>query len=202
MGPVSILLLATAAAGGQWELVHPGPDAIVEKRANGDGFYEIRVTKVSDVSAAAIADAYWNERETTLKTQKKYVVLSRTADEKVAYLQLHLPIVKDRDYTIRIARYFDAVSGLFQFSGRCVSDTGPPPNDDHVRVTACTAQLTLEPAGDGRTVVTYVAFANPEGRIPKWVVNAVAAKAVIEVVDKLIELGRDRASQALSSGGR
>lgn len=192
-----LALILLIGSDGGWELVQSGK-ATVEKRAHGDGFYEVRVSMPTDVAGAAIADAYWNERTNTLQTQKKYVVLSRTADEKVAYLQLHLPIVKDRDYSIRISRYADTARGLFQFSGNCITDTGPPPNDDHVRVTRCTAQLTIEPAEDGRTMVTYVAFADPGGRLPKWIVNAVAAKAVIEVVEKLIELGREVATTKTS----
>jgi hypothetical protein len=186
-----------AAAGGAWELVQAGPPATVEKRAHGDGFYEVRVSTQTEVAGEWIADAYWNERTSSLKTQKKYEVLSRTASEKVAYTQLHLPVVKDRDYSIRITRYVDPAAGLFQFTGRCISDMGPPPNEAHIRVNHCSAQLTIEPGADGRTIITYVAFANPEGALPKWIVNAVAAKAVIEVVEKLIEQGRERANARL-----
>ena len=141
------LLLITSD--GSWELVRAGPPATVEKRAHGDGIHEVRVSMYTDVPGEWIADAYWNERTSSLKTQKKYVVLSKTANEKVAYLQLHLPLVKDRDYSIRIARYVDPSAGLFQFNGRCISDMGPPPNDDYIRVNQCAAQLTIEPAGDG-----------------------------------------------------
>jgi hypothetical protein len=187
---VHLALLLAASTPMAWELVRAGPGPTVEKRAHGDGLYEVRVSTVTDVPAEQIADAYWNERESSLETQKKYVVLARSSAEKLVYTQLRLPIVKDRDYAIRIKRYVDAASGLFQFTGACITDAGPPPDEHHVRVTQCTAQLTIEPAGDGRTVVTYVAFANPAGHLPKWIVNAVAARAVIEVVDKLIERGR------------
>lgn len=193
-------LLFTLAVGAngdsRWEVIRTAPLTTVERRSHAEGFYEIRVSTLTDVRGEWIADAYWNERDKSLSTLKKYQVLSRTADEKVSYLQVHLPIVKDRDYTIRIVRDANHELGLYQFTGHCVGDVGPPPNTEHVRVAQCMAQLTIEPAADGRTHVTYVAYANPAGQLPKWLVNTVAPKAAAEVVDKLIELARSQAAMS------
>ncbi len=180
-----ILLILLAVSG--WEVVSIDGPKVVERRARGDGFLEIRVSTVTEVPALQVANAFWLRRTPASKAIKKYDLILQDETQKIIYQQLKMPIVKDRDYTVRVERYVDEASGLYQFNSKCRSDLGPPPNDDHVRVVDCAAQYSVERATDGKTHVTYTAFANAGGRLPIWIVNALAPKAAADVLDKMIE---------------
>ncbi len=180
-----ILVFLLAISG--WEVVRADAHHVVERRERGDGFVEIRVSTITDVPAQQVATAFWMRRTPASKAIKKYDLILQDETQKIVYQQLKMPIVKDRDYTVRIERYVDEASGLYQFNSKCRSDLGPPPNDDHVRVVDCTAQYSVERGADGKTHVTYTAFANAAGRLPIWIVNALAPKAAADVLDKMIE---------------
>ena len=186
---LAVIFLALLAISG-WEVVSTDGPKVVERRARGDGFIEVRVSTVTDIRPIHVANAFWARRTPASKAIKKYELIRQDDVEKIVYQQLRLPIVKDRDYTVRIERYTDAAAGLYQFNSKCRSDLGPPPNDEHVRVTDCTAQYSVELGADGRTHVTYTAFANAAGRLPIWIVNALAPKAASEVLDKMLEEAR------------
>lgn len=175
---------------GGWEVARTHGTTLVERRPRADGFMELRASTVTDVTPDLVAETFWSRRVRGVSAVKHYLVIKQTDDEKVLYQQLKLPVVKDRDYTVRIKRYADPANGLFQFESACESDAGPPPNAEHVRVSRCHSHLTVERLADGQTRVSYTTWADTAGRIPKWIVNLLAPKAAHEFLDKLLEEAR------------
>lgn len=185
---VALILAAEVEPG--WEVAREDKKTIVERRPRSDGFMELRATTTTDVLPQAIAEAFWSRRVRSVSAVKQYLVLKKTETEKLVYQQLKLPVVKDRDYTVRLTRYADVGNGLYQFESVCDSDAGPPPNGDHVRVTRCRSHLTIERLDDGSTRVSYTTWADTAGRLPKWIVNLLAPKAAAEFMEKLIDEAR------------
>jgi hypothetical protein len=169
----------------------------VEQRPSNGGFFEVRATAETDLAPEHLADAFWNVRGKTIDAVKKRVVLKHDDKEHLVYQQLAMPIVKDRDYTIRIERYADPANELYQFTSRCDSAAGPDENAAHVRVRDCRGLLTIERLPTGRTLITYVAFANPAGSVPPFIVNMFAPNATKDVVDGLLAEARARSRIAL-----
>lgn len=188
MAVAAVLCLLVAA---DWEVARDDGRNLIERRARPDGFMEIRASTVTDVPTKHVAETFWARRGRSVSAVKKYVVISKTEDTKVIYQQLKLPVVKDRDYTVSVRRYVDDAHGLYQFNSVCASELGPPPNDEHVRVTNCRTEISMERGEDGRTHITYVTFADTAGRLPKWIVNLLAPKAAAEFMDHLVDEARE-----------
>src|SRR5689334_7711666 len=102
-----------AAAEGGWEVARDDGKTLVERRPRPDGFFELRASTVTDVSPRTIADTFWSRRVRGVSALKMYTVLGQSENEKVVYQQLKLPVVKDRDYTLRMKRYVDLEHQLY-----------------------------------------------------------------------------------------
>lgn len=185
----AFFLMAVTADGG-WELARDDGRNVIERRRQSDGLMELRASTTTDLAPATVATAFWNRRVASVKAIKKYEIISQTDVEKVLYQQVKMPIVKDRDWTVRITRYADPANELYQFFSRCDSSAGPAENDDHVRVMRCHSEVTIEGIEGGRTRVSYITFADPAGKIPHWIVNMLAPKAAAAFLDKLLEESR------------
>jgi hypothetical protein len=174
-----------------WVVIQNDGRHLIEQRLRPDGLMEMRGSTHTDVTAAAIAHAFWYPKGKLLPQVKQRLVLKHEDKEKVIYIQLRVPVVKDRDYTLHIDRFADPQNGLYQFSNHCVTDVGPPENAEHVRVKDCKSVTTIETQADGRTLVSYEGYANPGGALPKWIVNMLAPRAAAEILDRLIAEGRE-----------
>jgi hypothetical protein len=183
------LLLILSAS--DWVIVLDDGNSRVERRLRQDGLMEIRGTTTTDVPAEALAEAFWSPKRKPAEQVKLRVELRKDDKEKVVYQQLRLPIVKDRDYVLRIERHADPENHLFQFKTRCESSLGPPPNDEHVRVTDCFSVTTMEGQPSGTTLLSYEGHADPAGSLPKWIVNMLAPRTAADVLKRLITEARD-----------
>lgn len=173
-----------------WEIVLDNGTTRVEKRLLPSGLLEMKATTSTDLAPQIVADAFWFRQ--AVKGVRKYVLIKRTDREKIIYVQLKLPVIKDRDYTVRMSRYEDAKNGLFQFDTACDSTAGPEVNPDFIRVTFCIGHLTVERDEDGRTLVTNVSAADPAGAVPSWMVNLLAPKAAGNFIEELVAESKAR----------
>ena len=155
--------------------------------------HEIRATAHAATTPAAILATLWRHEEYTqfVPYLKRLEVLRDDGDTKLVYEQFGIPVLRDRDRVVRVTRTTDAASGTCDLTIVAVTDEGPPPDPDHVRVTRSTAAWHLVPA-DGGTDVTYTVKTDGGGIVPGWIVNA----AQKDAVPKLVRAVLDRAASA------
>jgi hypothetical protein len=126
-------------------------------------------------------------------------VLSRRGGDMLVYQHLKLPVISDRDYTLRVSWTEGLARGLrFRIDGAA----GPGPFANRVRMTILNGRWELEPIGDGkRTRAVYHVQLDFAGEVPRWMVRGGAAKDLPNMflgVGKLIA-SRRASTNALTS---
>jgi hypothetical protein len=114
-------------------------------------------------------------------------VLSRAAGELVVYQLLKLPVVKDRDFTLRVT--FSEQRVGFSVDG----NHGPQPTKKAVRLSVLNGEWELEPirAGTG-TRAYYHLEIDLAGSIPRWMVRGGCAKDIPGLYDGMRTLIQQR----------
>ncbi len=101
-------------------------------------------------------------------------ILSRAPGELLVYQHLKLPVVKDRDFTLRVT-WSDARGLRFAIDGR----RGPAPTSSAVRLSVLDGDWELEPIRGGTaTRAVYHVQIDLAGSIPRWMVRGGAAKDI------------------------
>lgn len=101
-------------------------------------------------------------------------VLSRDAGELFVYQHLKLPVIKDRDFTLRVD-WSDGPRRTVRF--RIDGSRGPAPTSKAVRMTILNGRWDLEPiAGGHATRAVYHVQIDFAGSVPRWMVRGGAAK--------------------------
>jgi hypothetical protein len=126
-------------------------------------------------------------------------VLERRAGEEVVYQHLKLPVIKDRDFTLRINWTEGTPRGLrFRIDG----SVGPAASDKAVRMTLLNGRWNLEPIRNGNAArAVYHVQIDFAGDVPRWMVRGGAAKDLPGVyigVRRLINERRDGRVAAVS----
>ncbi len=101
-------------------------------------------------------------------------VLARHSGEEVVYQRLKLPVISDRDFTLRVSWTEGAPRGL-SFS---IDDAkGPPATGGVVRMPLLSGRWDLEPIrGGSATRAVYHVQLDFGGSVPRWMVRGGAAK--------------------------
>jgi ribosome-associated toxin RatA of RatAB toxin-antitoxin module len=182
----AILLVAAAASAGEWEKLSDKGGLLVERRAvAGSSFPEFRATARSPLPPSAIFETLWRHREypAFIPHLKRIELLSDTGDERVTYEQVAVPLLSDRDYTVRLRKRVDAAAQRYEIVFTSANDAGPPPDGRHVRVASIHGSWTVEPGGDGKgSVVRYDVQTEPGGTIPAWVVKRAQRDVVADLL--------------------
>jgi hypothetical protein len=111
-------------------------------------------------------------------------VLQRSAREAIVYQRLKLPVVADRDFTIRST--WGQRGDAFAVQYGVDNSRGPAPKDGVVRVTLQQGTWLLEPVrGGAATHASYHVQIDLAGSIPKWMVSGGAAKSLPRLFDGL-----------------
>ncbi len=196
------LLTATAfsaVSAVEWDRLSEKDGLLVERRVvPGSRVGEIRVTAHSPLAPAAVFETIWKYHEYLefVPFLKRLKLLSETGDERVAYEQLALPFVRDRDYTVRFRRHVDPVAHRYEIFIESANEAGPPPDGSHVRVTNIRGGWTTEPGPDGKgSLVRYEMKSDPGGRIPAWVADRTMPHAAADLVRAMLK-------RALEKNGR
>jgi len=139
--------------------------------ASGPRFIEARVSIHSPCKPKKIFEVIWKQEDYDqfVPYTKKNRILKDAPTERVVYSQLSLPIVKDRDFTVRIRSENDEQSGLYLVLSEGADKDGPPESPSYVRIRATKASWTLEPTSDGGADVTYVVGSETGGILPQWI---------------------------------
>ena len=119
---------------------------------------------------------------------KRLNLLSDTGDERVVYEQLALPVVKDRDYTVRLRKSVDPAAQRYVILIVSANELGPPADGSHVRVTNIRGGWIIEPGPDGKgSLIRYQMQSNPGGTIPAWVVDRAQRDGAASVVRAMLK---------------
>jgi hypothetical protein len=174
------LVLATLLLGGAG---FPGYKHVGGK--NGVEVYRLTSSPVIDLVAEGDFDAppsvvqrvildYDHSRELSDRVAESRV-LARSSGELTVYQRLDLPVVSDRDYTLR-TRY--GARGELRWTRSVVDNTrGPQPRQGVVRVPTLNGGWDLAPTKGGTaTHAVYRVQIDMAGAIPMWMVSGGAAK--------------------------
>jgi hypothetical protein len=124
--------------------------------------------------------------------------LSRANNDMVVYQHLKLPVISDRDYTLRV-NWSEGPRPGVRF--RIDTAAGPSPLPKRVRMTTLNGRWELEPLDGGRTRAVYHVQLDFAGEVPRWMVRGGAAKDLPNMflgVGRLI-VARRASANALTS---
>jgi Polyketide cyclase / dehydrase and lipid transport len=118
------------------------------------------------------------------------VVLERKAGEQLVYQHLTMPMLKDRDFTLRVVWAEGRATGL---SFSIDPAHGPAPSAKAVRMSRLTGQWVLKPIRGGRATQAYYHLElDLSGGVPRWMVSGGAAKDLPNVFVGVRRLLGDR----------
>jgi hypothetical protein len=119
-------------------------------------------------------------------------VLQRQKEGLLLYQRLALPLISDRDYTLR-TRYdkWQSDEGtIYRIRWEPANDLGPGPTPGVRRVNQCEGGWLLEPHGKDATRATYVIYTDSGGAIPPMIANngsRMAIRRLFEAVRKQVK---------------
>jgi Polyketide cyclase / dehydrase and lipid transport len=199
MGNALALFYALSTA-----LVVPGYEHVgghdgVEVYARKDP-HRIELMTVGDINAPpevvqAVLLDYANASRIT-KHLAESTILSKSGNELVVYQHLKLPVIKDRDYTLRVS-WSDANHSL-HFA--IAPDQGPAPKKSLLRMPVMTGRWELLPLDGGRaTRAVYHVEIDFGGAVSHGMVRSGSAKSL---PDMYVGLRRETAKPKLASLSR
>jgi hypothetical protein len=174
-----------------WQKVdEKGGVTIYARKRLGTGVKEFKGTGIIDAPPQAVEKVL--EDVANYPSFMPYVaearVISQSGDETVTYQRLELPVVSNRDYTVRVEHGSSQnPNGLMIYRDTWQTDNeaGPPERHGTVRVNVNEGSWLLEPAGPGgaSTQATYQIYTDSGGALPAFVAN----HASETVIPKLFE---------------
>jgi len=195
MTVVALLVLASVARAddGRWEPLGQRDGITIERRTPADSpLRELRLTVSSPVPPAALMATIWKHDEYVqfLPYLKRLDVLRDDGDTKLIYEQIRVPILSDRDATLRVTRTSSPDTGTYEVASRAVPDDGPPERPGYVRVRTSLSRWQLAPAPDGGTAVTYTIRTDAGGRLPGWIFETIQKDAAVKVLRAMLDRAR------------
>jgi hypothetical protein len=115
----------------------------------------------------------YEEHPRIIKALAESTVLARAPGALVVYQHLKLPVVSDRDYTLRVTWTPGVPSGT---AFRVVGDEGPRPMKKRVRMTVLEGRWDLTAIADNATRAVYHVKIDFGGSVPRGMVRGGAAK--------------------------
>jgi ribosome-associated toxin RatA of RatAB toxin-antitoxin module len=191
------LLVPDPVTAAEWEKLSDEGGLLIERRTvPGSSLSEIRATAQISLSPAVVAGTLWNHREYPkfVPHLKRLLILSDTGDERLTYEQVSMPLVSDRDYTVRVKRRADPAAQRYEISFETDNEAGPPPDRFHVRVARIKGKWTVEPAPRGQgSLVRYQVQAEGGGNIPDWLANRAQRTAAADLVRAMLTRAQENA---------
>ncbi|MEO6872476.1 MAG: SRPBCC family protein [Chthoniobacterales bacterium] len=100
-------------------------------------------------------------------------VIERTKDDVVTYQRLDLPLVNDRDYTLRSTHTIQRgpLGPTYCIRWKPANDLGPAEKPGVQRVRICEGSWKLQPITATTTRATYTIYSDTGGAIPVFLAN-------------------------------
>ncbi|MEP6809696.1 MAG: START domain-containing protein [Chthoniobacterales bacterium] len=120
-------------------------------------------------------------------------VLKREKNSVLAYQRLEIPLVSDRDYTLRSqsAKWLGSDGTIYRIRWAPANDEGPAVKSGVARVNVCEGGWLLEPDGAGATRATYSIFTDSGGALPAFLANNGSRIAIRKVFDAIRKRVKD-----------
>jgi hypothetical protein len=161
---------------GEWKLVSTSDNIALYRRAvSGPGHYESKA--IGEIAAStAVVHAVIDDVESYsqfMPYTAECRVLKREGDSVLTYQRLSAPLVRDRDYTLRVRTILRTVEGATSYLSRWETENalGPAERPGIVRVKLCEGRWVLEPLGPNATRATYSVYTDSGGIIPAFIKN-------------------------------
>jgi hypothetical protein len=167
----------------EWKEEANSPGLIIYSRTRaGSTLKEFKsVGKIDAPSSVVFAvlhdvEAYPSFMPFTLECR----VLKQVGDCTIAYQRLELPMVSDRDYTLR-SEYSETAARdglIYHIRWEPANDLGPAEKPGVQRVKVCEGEWLIEPDGQGSTRATYLIYTDGGGVIPAFIANRGSCMAI------------------------
>jgi len=179
-----------------WTQESAGKDVAIHSRPRaGSSVKEFRAVGVIDAVPAAVfavlddSEAYPSFMPYTSECR----VLKREKDTVLAYQRLDIPVVSDRDYTLRSKhqRWIGPDGPIYWIRWEPANDLGPAEKPGVLRVNICEGGWLLEPAETGGTRAIYTIYTDSGGTIPPMLANNGSRVAIRKVFDAIRKQVKD-----------
>jgi hypothetical protein len=122
-------------------------------------------------------------------------VLEREEGALYVYQRLNLPVISDRDFTLRVTHGNDA--GRRWIAYWAVTDHGPKPRSGIVRVTKQRGVWELLPLLGGKATLARFEFKiDLGGDVPMWLAKSNAGSEIPELFSQVCKMGLGAAEQS------
>ncbi|MCE2596926.1 START domain-containing protein [Motilimonas cestriensis] len=162
-----------------WQLVKSEQDITLHSRKHSDGLIEIRAQMFTPTSYSAFINLLEDTQHVPnwIKSVTGIRVLTQISPtENKVHTIFNAPWpAKDRDMVTNSRYFFD--QGAFKLHISDASNTLPT-QDGYIRITKVSGEWTLQQLSNGTTHIEYLAFADPGGALPKWLVNKLSIDSV------------------------
>ncbi|MCU1278565.1 MAG: Collagenase [bacterium] len=198
---VSLLTFSTTLVGAGYVQIggHDGVEVYMRKDV---GAIELAAVGEFDAPPAEVQAALldYGSHPRVNKHLAESTVIARHPGELVVYQHLKLPVIKDRDFTLRVDWTEGSLRGFtFSIDGK----QGPAANSKSVRMTTLNGRWDLEPIRDGNaTRAVYHVQIDFAGSVPRWMVRGGAAKDLPGVYIGMRKLVGERRQGSVASISR
>lgn len=189
-------LPATGLAAPDWDRIADSKGVTVYSRpVEGSSIAEIKAHGVIDAPPATVlavlADV--GAYSDTMPHTKESKVLRREGNEIWAYSLITPPMIKPRDFCVKIM-LSKLPRGGFATDWIPADDVGP--RKGVVRIEENSGSWRLESTNGGKaTFATYMVHADPGGGVPKWVVNKTQKTAIPDIFEAVRKAARSEKYQ-------
>lgn len=185
----------TARSGAEWEKESSAKGVTIHSRVHeGSQIREFKAVGSIDATPATVfsilddSESYPSFMPYTSECR----VLKREKNSVVAYQRLEVPLVSDRDYTLRSqnAKWIGPDGAIYRIRWAPANEEGPAEKSGVARVSVCEGGWLLEPDGVGATRATYSIFTDSGGTLPPFIANngsRIAIRKVFEAIRKRVK---------------
>lgn len=201
-------LSAQAGENAEWAQESSDKGVVIHSRVRaGSEIREFKAVGAFEATPAAVfailddSDAYPSFMPYTAECR----VLKREKDSVLAYQRLEVPLVSDRDFTLRSrnAKWLGPDGAIYRIRWAPANDEGPAEQDGVARVNVCEGGWLLEPNGAGGTRATYSIFTDSGGTLPPFITNngsRIAIRKVFEAIRRRVKDPKIAAAVAHGDG--
>ncbi len=114
-------------------------------------------------------------------------ILKRDREGVVVYQRLKLPLLSDRDYTLRTHHEVSpgTAGATYRIRWETANDLGPVAKSGVMRVKLCEGGWLLEPDGPNATRATYTVYTDSGGAVPKFIAEKGSRIAIRKIFDAI-----------------
>ncbi len=180
--------IVTSAQPADWQLYKADDVTTVEYRRSDAQLLQIRAVTEADSKISAFLHLLEDTASISnwvANSEKAELLAKPDGNTHLVHTYFSAPWpVSKRDMVTQSVWQQDAASGVLTL---LISDMGEhfPPVNGYVRMQQVQGQWTLTPLGNGRIKIAYQGQADPAGKLPRFIADKVALKALWQTFTQL-----------------